>query len=60
MTVDHSAQKRREEFEQGYKDGFHSVQGNVITPHAPHVVLEVGRSPYDQGYAYGVRDGGGN
>lgn len=60
MTTEVDAQRRREEFVQGYRDGFRSVQGNVITPSAPPFVLEAGSTPYDQGYAYGERDGRGN
>lgn len=60
MTTINDVQSPREEFVQGYRDGFRSVQGSDITPVTPSFVLESGSSPYDQGYVYGVRDGGGN
>ncbi|MCZ8782023.1 hypothetical protein OM280_23155 [Escherichia albertii] len=59
MTNSVDVQTRREEFEQGYRDGFRSVQGNVLPPKTPRIVLETGSKPYDQGHAYGVRDAGG-
>ena len=49
MTNSVDVQTRREEFEQGYRDGFRSVQGNVLPPKAPRIVLETGSKPYDQG-----------
>ncbi|MBL7634912.1 MULTISPECIES: hypothetical protein [Atlantibacter] len=48
----------REEYVRGYKDGFRSVQGNVVVPTAPAVAGLAGVSRYDQGFADGVKDAG--
>lgn len=59
MIKENDEQQRRKEFVEGYRDGFRSIQGNVVTPVAPNVVLEAGSNPFEQGYAYGVKDAGG-
>lgn len=45
-----------EDYVQGYKDGFRSIQGNVVVPIAPAVSGLAGISRYDQGFADGVKD----
>ncbi|HEB4089385.1 TPA: hypothetical protein RZ058_000200 [Enterobacter cloacae] len=53
---DFEATNYREEYVRGYKDGFRSVQGNVVVPIPPVVGGVVGLSRYDQGFADGVKD----
>lgn len=45
----------REEYVRGYKDGFRSVQGNVLVPIAPAMGGLAGVTRYDQGFEDGVK-----
>ena len=50
----------QDEYAKGYRDGYKSVQGNVIPPVPPiGPITPLGSDPYKEGYKAGVRSAGG-
>lgn len=50
----------QDEYARGYRDGYRSVQGNVVAPVAPiGPTTPAGQDPYKEGYKAGVRAAGG-
>ena len=50
----------QDEYARGYRDGYKSVQGNVIPPVPPiGPITPLGSDPYKEGYKAGVRSAGG-